>query len=82
VPGLRVTVDPVAEPEDPSRVTIPEEPVAVIVITFPEPDVVAPVPPRTSRTFARGTAVPLLVTKLVGIWGFTLILFVGPAWLI
>ena len=55
-----------------------------MVMVLPDPDVVEPAPPRTFKTFAAGTAVPLSVTKLVGIVGLTgpAVVLIIPAWLI
>jgi hypothetical protein len=59
-----------------------EEAVLVMVTVLPEAEVVMPTPPRISRVFAVGVAVPTLVTKLVGTAGLIVDeVLVTPAWL-
>lgn len=57
--------DVVAEPDEVLNVieAISEE---VMVTVLPEAEVVMPAPPRISKTFAAGIAVPTFATKLVG----------------
>jgi len=64
----------------------PVEPVIVnsspalisMVMVLPEAEVETPGPPMISRLLERGTAVPLSVVKLVGIWGFVMFTSMRP----